>query len=155
MHNHTSQPTAQPTGQPQRAAHSQPTAEALPAAAALPADPAASAASRRVPGRSRLAVVGVAALAALADWAILGPLAGISLEARQGGTQHIGAAAVVVSTVFVALAGWETPIQPATRWSVRALVGPGVNRMLVARVSDQAAPLSSMARCSSTTCSPS
>ena len=101
MHNHTSQPT----GQPQRAAHSQPTAEALPAAAALPADPAASAASRRVPGRSRLAVVGVAALAALADWAILGPLAGISLEARQGGTQHIGAA-VVVSTVFVALAGW-------------------------------------------------
>jgi len=110
MHNHTSQPTAQPTarptGQPQRAAHSQPRAEALPAAPALPADPAASAASRRVPGRSRLAVVGVAALAALADWAILGPLAGISLEARQGGTQHIGAAAVVVSTVFVALAGW-------------------------------------------------
>lgn len=62
--------------------------------------------SRRVQGRSRLAVVGVAALAALLDWAILAPLAGLTLEARQGGTQHIGAIAVVVSTLFVAFAGW-------------------------------------------------
>lgn len=76
---------------------------ALPPAPALAADPTPP---RRVPGRSRLAVVGVAALAALADWAILAPLAGITLEARQGGTQHIGAVAVVVSTLFVAFAGW-------------------------------------------------
>lgn len=41
---------------------------------------------RRRPGRSRLAVVGVAAAAALADWAILVPLAGLTLTARQGGT---------------------------------------------------------------------
>lgn len=61
---------------------------------------------RRRPGRSRLAVVGVAAAAALADWAILVPLAGLTLTARQGGTQHIGAAAVLISTVFVSFAGW-------------------------------------------------
>lgn len=76
----------------------------LPAAPALPVEPAS--APRRVPGRSRLAVVGVAALAALADWAILAPLAGLTLEARQAGTQHIGAITVVVATIFVAFAGW-------------------------------------------------
>lgn len=60
----------------------------------------------RVPGRSRLAVVGVAAVAALAGWAILGPLAGITLEARQGGLMHIGAIAVLVASVVASLAGW-------------------------------------------------
>jgi hypothetical protein len=60
----------------------------------------------RVPGRSRLAVVGVTAVAALAGWAIVGPLAGITLEARQGGLMHIGAAAVFFSSVVVAFAGW-------------------------------------------------
>jgi hypothetical protein len=61
----------------------------------------------RVPDRSRLLVVGIAASAALADWAILAPLAGITLDARQGGTtQHVGPIAIAVSTVLVALAGW-------------------------------------------------
>ncbi|MEU8223917.1 DUF6069 family protein [Kribbella sp. NPDC048915] len=71
---------------------------------AAPITPART--SARVPGRSRLLVVGAAALAALADWLVLGPLAGISLDARQGGTQHIGAGAIAVSTVVVAFAGW-------------------------------------------------
>ena len=53
-----------------------------------------------------LAVVGIAAVAALADWAILSPLAGINLEARQGGTQHIGAPAVLAATIVVSFLGW-------------------------------------------------
>ncbi|HWD83779.1 MAG TPA: DUF6069 family protein [Kribbella sp.] len=61
---------------------------------------------RRRPGRSRLAVVGVAAVAALADWAILAPLAGLHLTARQGGIQHIGAITVVVATVVISFLGW-------------------------------------------------
>ncbi|MFI5694339.1 DUF6069 family protein [Kribbella sp. NPDC051586] len=69
-------------------------------------NPAAAAGSRRVPGRSRLAVVAVAAAAAVAGWAILAPLAGLTLTARQGGVQHIGAAAVLASTIVVAFAGW-------------------------------------------------
>jgi hypothetical protein len=54
----------------------------------------------------RLAVVGIAAAAALLDWAILAPLAGITLDARQGSTQHVGVAAVLISTVLITLAGW-------------------------------------------------
>ncbi|MFG1911193.1 DUF6069 family protein [Kribbella sp. NPDC048928] len=61
---------------------------------------------RRRSGRSRLAVVGVAAVAALLDWVILAPIAGLTLTARQGGVQHIGAPAVVISTIVVAFAGW-------------------------------------------------
>ncbi|TDW21628.1 DUF6069 family protein [Kribbella kalugense] len=73
----------------------------------MPAATDAPASTRRtVSGRSRLAVVGVAAAAALADWAILSPLAGLTLEARQGGVQHIGAISVVVATLVVAFAGW-------------------------------------------------
>ncbi|WP_329000574.1 DUF6069 family protein [Kribbella sp. NBC_00709] len=73
----------------------------------MPAATDAPASTRRtVPGRSRLAVVGVAAAAALAGWAILGPLAGLTLEARQGGVQHIGAISVVVATIVVAFAAW-------------------------------------------------
>jgi hypothetical protein len=61
---------------------------------------------RRRSGRSRLAVVGVAAVAALLDWVILVPAAGLTLTARQGGVQHIGAPAVVISTIVVTFAGW-------------------------------------------------
>jgi Family of unknown function (DUF6069) len=61
---------------------------------------------RRRSGPRRLVVVGMAAAAALVDWVILVPLAGLTLTARQGGTQHIGAAAVLISTVFVSFAGW-------------------------------------------------
>ncbi|MFD3401007.1 DUF6069 family protein [Kribbella sp. NPDC058693] len=46
------------------------------------------------------------AAAALADWAILAKLAGLTLTARQGGTQHIGAAAVLAASIVVAFAGW-------------------------------------------------
>jgi hypothetical protein len=48
----------------------------------------------RVPGRSRLAVVGVTVAAALAVWAILAPVAGITLQAQQGGRMHINACSV-------------------------------------------------------------
>ena len=61
---------------------------------------------RRGAGGSRLAVIGIAAVAALADWVILSPLAGLTLSARQGGVQHIGAAAVVVSTIVLGFLGW-------------------------------------------------
>ncbi|MFD7159183.1 DUF6069 family protein [Kribbella sp. NPDC059898] len=54
----------------------------------------------------RFGVVGIAAVAALADWILLAPVAGLTLTARQGGIQHIGAAAVVVSTIVVSLLGW-------------------------------------------------
>ena len=60
----------------------------------------------RVPGRSRLAVVGVAVLAALVVWAILAPLAGITLEAQQGTRIHVGAVSVLVASAAMALAGW-------------------------------------------------
>lgn len=59
------------------------------------------------PGRrSRLAVVGVTAAAAVAGWAILAPLAGLTLTARQGGVQHVGVVAVLLSSVAVSFAGW-------------------------------------------------
>jgi len=60
----------------------------------------------RVPGRSRMAVVGVAVAAALAVWAILGPVAGITLEAQQGSLMHIGAASVFFASAAMAFAGW-------------------------------------------------
>ncbi len=60
----------------------------------------------RVPGRRRLAVVGVTSAVALAGWAILGPLAGITLQARQGGLMQIGAIAVFVASAVAAFAGW-------------------------------------------------
>lgn len=121
------QTTQQPTrhsSMPASAAGNQ-----LPTAPEFSAELTTSRAPRRVPGRSRLAVVGVAALVALADWAILAPLAGLTLEARQGGTQHIGAIAVVVSTIFVSFAGWallsilerRTP-RARTIWTVVATI---------------------------------
>jgi hypothetical protein len=45
-------------------------------------------------------------LAAVIGWAILGPLAGITLEARQGGLMHVGAIAVFVASAVAAFAGW-------------------------------------------------
>lgn len=60
----------------------------------------------RVAGRSRLAVVGVTALAALAWWAVLAKVFGIELQAQQGSTIEVGAAAVLVASVAMAFAGW-------------------------------------------------
>jgi hypothetical protein len=62
--------------------------------------------STRIAGRSRLVVVGAAAVTALAGWVILSPLAGIDLQARQGTVVHIGAISVVVTSAVAALAGW-------------------------------------------------
>lgn len=60
----------------------------------------------RVDGRSRLAVVGVAVAAALVTWAILTPLAGIQLDARQGTVIHVGAGSVFFASAAMASAGW-------------------------------------------------
>ena len=83
----------------------------------------------RVPGRSRLAVVGVTVAAALAVWAILAPLAGITLEAQQGGRMHINAGSVFFASAVVAFAGWgllailerRTP-NARTVWTVVAVI---------------------------------
>ncbi|TCC63057.1 hypothetical protein E0H73_11280 [Kribbella pittospori] len=71
----------------------------------------------RVTGRSRLLVVGVTAAAALALWAILAPLAGITLEAQQGALMHIGAGAVFFASAAMAFAGSALP--HSTLWSAR------------------------------------
>jgi hypothetical protein len=62
--------------------------------------------SRRVEGRSRLAVVGVTVVAALAGWAVLSPLAGIDLQARQGGTVEVNGGGVFFASAAMAFAGW-------------------------------------------------
>lgn len=60
----------------------------------------------RVAGRSRLAVVGVTVVAALAIWAVLSQLTGIELEAKQGSTMQIGAVSVLFASAAMAFAGW-------------------------------------------------
>ncbi|GAA1670734.1 hypothetical protein GCM10009745_11660 [Kribbella yunnanensis] len=64
-------------------------------------------AARRRTDRSRLLVVGVATIAAASWWAVLVPVAGLTLDARQGGVlQHIGAPMIAISTAALAFAGW-------------------------------------------------
>ncbi|MEV6283662.1 DUF6069 family protein [Kribbella sp. NPDC051770] len=61
----------------------------------------------RVEGKSRLAVVGATSAAALVAWAILGPLAGIDLQAEQGSsTIDITWVSVFVSATLMGFAGW-------------------------------------------------
>jgi hypothetical protein len=60
----------------------------------------------RVASRSRLAVVGVTVLVALAGWAVLAQLAGIELEAKQGTTIHVGGVSVFFASAAMAFAGW-------------------------------------------------
>jgi hypothetical protein len=61
----------------------------------------------RVEGRSRLAVVGVTVVAALALWALLTPLADVELEALQGTRRiHVGAGSVLFASAAMAFAGW-------------------------------------------------
>jgi hypothetical protein len=68
--------------------------------------PIAQPAKRRT-DRSRLLVVGVATIASAAWWAILVPVGGLTLDARQGGVlQHVGAPAVAISTALITFAGW-------------------------------------------------
>jgi hypothetical protein len=74
-------------------------------------------------------VVGVTVAAALAVWAILAPLAGLTLEAQQGGRMHIGAGSVFFASAIVAFAGWgllailerRTP-NARTVWTVVAVI---------------------------------
>lgn len=71
-----------------------------------PTVPTAKLAKRRT-DRSRLLVVGVTTIAAASWWLILVPVAGLTLDARQGGVlQHVGAPAIVISTALISLAGW-------------------------------------------------
>ncbi|MGW1344936.1 DUF6069 family protein [Kribbella sp. NPDC002412] len=60
----------------------------------------------RVEGRSRLAVVGVTVVAALAVWALLAPVAGIELEAQQGSRIQVGPGSVFFASAAMAFAGW-------------------------------------------------
>lgn len=60
----------------------------------------------RVSGRSRLAVVGVTAIAAVAWWAVLTKAAGIDLQAKQGSTIQVGAVSVLFASLAMAFAGW-------------------------------------------------
>ena len=61
----------------------------------------------RVPGKSRLAVVGATSAAALVAWAALSPLAGIDLKAEQGtSTIDVTGASVFVAATAMAFAGW-------------------------------------------------
>jgi hypothetical protein len=60
----------------------------------------------RVESRSRLAVVGVTLVAALALWAVLAPVAGLELEAQQGSRIHVGVGSVFFASAAMAFAGW-------------------------------------------------
>ncbi|ADB33334.1 hypothetical protein Kfla_4299 [Kribbella flavida DSM 17836] len=61
----------------------------------------------RVAGRRRLAVVAVTSAAALATWAILGPLAGVDFQAKQGSaTIQVSGVSVFVAATAMAFAGW-------------------------------------------------
>lgn len=58
-------------------------------------------------GRRRLGVVGVTVVAALADWTVLSPVAGIDLRAEQGATTiDVGAGSVFFASAVMAFAGW-------------------------------------------------
>ncbi|MEU4392384.1 DUF6069 family protein [Kribbella sp. NPDC023855] len=83
----------------------------------------------RVAGRSRLAVVGVTALAALAWWAVLAKAFGIELQAKQGSTIQVGAGAVLFASVAMAFAGWallaileRKTIAARNTWTIVAVI---------------------------------
>ncbi|TDU83534.1 hypothetical protein EV138_5998 [Kribbella voronezhensis] len=61
---------------------------------------------RRVEGRRRLDVVGLAVGVALIWWAVLSQAAGIDLQAKQGSVTHINGVSVFVATLVTSLAGW-------------------------------------------------
>jgi hypothetical protein len=68
----------------------------------------------------RLLTVLAATGSGLAGWMIAGPIGGIDLTARQGGsTSEVGPAAVVVTAVAVGLAGWAA-LAGLERIAVRA-----------------------------------
>jgi predicted permease len=87
--------------------------------------------SRRTATRGRPAIVGATVVAALAWWALLSQLAGVDLEAEQGGpTMHIGGVSVFVASAVASLAGWgllallERRTANARKiWTIVALIG--------------------------------
>jgi hypothetical protein len=89
----------------------------------------ATATPTRVADRSRLAVVGITALSALAWWAVLAHAFGIDLEAKQGSTMHIGAISVLFAALAMAFAGWgllaileHTTIGARKAWTIVAVI---------------------------------
>jgi hypothetical protein len=66
----------------------------------------AAARPTRVEGRSRLAVAGSVTILAVAWWAVLTQTFGITLEAKQGSTIHIGALSVLFATLAMSFAAW-------------------------------------------------
>lgn len=60
----------------------------------------------RVEDRSRLAVVGVTVVAALALWALLAPVGGIELQAQESAPIEVGAGSVFFASAGMAFAGW-------------------------------------------------
>jgi predicted permease len=87
--------------------------------------------SNRMATRGRFAIVGATVMAALALWALLSQLAGVDLEAEQGGpTMHIGGVSVFVASAVVSLAGWgllallERRTANARKiWTIVAVIG--------------------------------
>lgn len=92
--------------------------------------------TRAVPGRAggsaarRALTVAGATAAALALWALAGPVAGIDLTVRlDGGVQPVGPGAVVVASLLAGLAGWALLAslerilkRPGRTWTVIAVV---------------------------------
>jgi hypothetical protein len=87
--------------------------------------------SRRTATRRRPAIVGATVVAALALWALLSRLAGVDLEAEQGGSMmHIGGVSVFVASALASLAGWgllallerRTP-NARKIWTIVAVIG--------------------------------
>ncbi len=90
----------------------------------MPTRPASRSATRRA-----LAVAGAAA-AALALWALAGPVAGVDLTVRTGGAeQPVGPASVAVTSVLAGLAAWgllalleRVTSRPGRAWTIIAVV---------------------------------
>ncbi|MDX6259328.1 MAG: hypothetical protein QOH84_1016 [Kribbellaceae bacterium] len=94
--------TTTPRTIPTAAGTTAPTAGTAPA----PSTTTPTARPTRVDGRSRLAVVGTVTIAAVAWWAVLTQAFGITLEANQGSTIHIGPASVIGASLAMSFAGW-------------------------------------------------
>lgn len=86
-------------------------------------------------GTGRAVIVGAAVLSALAVWAVLSPLLGWQLEAKQGAaTVQVGAGSVAVAAAVASLAGWgllalleRRAVQAKRTWTIVALAFTAVS----------------------------
>jgi Family of unknown function (DUF6069) len=86
--------------------------------------------TRRGVRTRRALIVAGATAAALAVWALAGPIGGVDIAARSGGSvQQIGPGAVAVSSMLAGLAGWgllacleRLMKRPHRTWTVTASV---------------------------------